>query len=177
MANTERNNVNRWVEGHRNAILIEVSSGVTVRVGDLMFQDNADDLRSNGSSTENNFAYPISYLRIGGTSLELNKDQVKVRFLGVALDDHDGIQSGAANVNLSVATNGKFVFPLKPPKTVSPNDFFGPSGTTVDSDMFDQKIAVTSSITRALGYVAERKVHAQQVEVFIRTSVGRFGTI
>jgi len=178
VANTNRANTNRWVDGirNKNTLLITVASGTTVRIGDLMFQDNTDDLRSDGSSTANNFAYPISYLRISGASLELNKDEVKSRFLGVALGDHDGL-SGRSNVNLSVAIDGKFTFPLKPSRTVSPDDMFGASGTTASSDMFDQKISTTSSVTQALGWIAERKVHAQQVEVFIRTFVGRSGTI
>ena len=136
-----------------------------------MFLDNSDNLRDDGSSTANNYGYPLEYLRISGSSLELNKVQVKSKFLGVAMDDKDGID-GANNLKIPVATFGKFKFDLKPSKTVNVGDMFAPSGTTSASDMYNQKIAKTTDSTKALGYFAECKTHATTVEVFIKTAFG-----
>lgn len=163
--------VNRHIEGDTNVVLVEVLSGVTVETGDLMFLDNSDDLRNNGSSTTNNYVYPLEYLRISGSSLALNKVQVKGRFLGVAMDDKDGI-SNATNLKIPIATSGKFKFDLKPPKTIKVGDMFAPSGTSSASDMYNQKIAKTTDSTNALGYFAEYKTHAIVAEVFIKTAFG-----
>ena len=169
-------NVNRWVEGRRDQILIIVVSGVTVEIGDLMFLDNSDDLRNNGSSTKDNYAYPFSYLRISGASLALNKKQIKDRFLGVAMNDKDGV-SGGANMNIPVATNGKFNFDLKPANTVKIGNYFGPSGTTTGSDILNQKVAKVSDSDLALGYFAEYKVHANSADAWIRTAFSSGGKI
>ena len=175
MSDTNRSSVDRRVEGPFSSLLINVSGGVTVCTGDLMFIDDADNLRNNGSSISSSNGYPISYLR-SGTSIEQNKDALKERFLGVAIDDKDGVSNGGDS-NIPVLTGGKFSFPLKPAKTVNAGDYFGPSGTTTDSDMFDQKVMKTSFVTRALGYFAERKVHALTAEVFLRTKTGSLGLI
>lgn len=167
MADSVRQSKNRWVGWDRNVRLFIVQGGVTVRTGDLMFLDNTDDLRNDGDSTATNFAFPISYLRISGASLQLNKDEVKERFLGVATDDKDGDISSAVNVNIPIASAGKFSFDLKPAKTVNATDYFGPSGTTASSDIFDQKIAKTSRTTDALGYFTERKIQALTADVMI----------
>jgi len=163
--------VNRHIEGDANVILVEVLSGVTVETGDLMFLDNSDDLRNDGSSIANNYGYPLKYLRISGSSLELNKVQVKSRFLGVSMDDKDGIDN-ANNLKIPIATSGKFKFDMKPSKTVKVGDMFAPSGTTSASDMYNQKIAKTTDSTKALGYFAECKTHATTVEVFIKPAFG-----
>ena len=92
------------------------------------------------------------------------------------MDDQDGISNGI-DFKIPIATSGKFVFPLKPAKTINVVDYFGPSGTTTDSDIFDQRIAKVTSSDRALGYFAERKVHAMSAEVFIRTAFSSYGTI
>ena len=169
-------NVNRWIEGARNQILVTVASGVTVEIGDLMFLDNSDDLRNNGSSIADNFIYPLSYLRISGASLTLNKEQVKSRFLGVAMDDKDGIVGGV-DMKIPIATAGKFDFDLKPGNTVHPGEYFGPSGTTTGSDILNQKVAKTSDSDLALGYFAEYKVHANSAYCWIRTAFSNGGTI
>ena len=163
-------NINRWVEGHKNVVLINVVSGVTVEIGDLMFLDNSDNLRNNGSSTNDNYAYPVSYLRVSGASLELNKAEVKERFLGVSLEDkyYEDIPTGVYKI--SVATSGKFNFDLKPGASVSNGDYFGASGTTTGSDMFNQKIAKSTNSANALGYFAEYKVNANSADVWIRTA-------
>ena len=163
-------NNNRWVEGYKNVVLINVASGVTVEIGDLMFLDNSDNLRNNGSSTKDNLAYPLSYLRISGASLELNKAEVKSRFLGVSLEDkyYEDIPKG--EYKISVATTGKFNFDLKPGATVYNNSYFGPSGTTTGSDMFNQKVAKVTNSDLALGYFAEYKVNANSADVWIRTA-------
>jgi len=159
--------VSRYDSGALNRVLITVASGVTVDKGDLMFLDNADNLRSDGSSTASNYAYPFEYLRISGSSLELNKIAVKSKFLGVALDGCDGDDNGAKN--LVIGISGIFVFDLKPPKTVKVGDMFGASGTTIESDLLNQKVAVTTSTTKALGRFTEYKIHAQSAKVQINT--------
>src|SRR3990167_10540983 len=141
-----------------------------------MFLDNSDNLRNDGSSTANNCAYPISYLRISGSSLELNKAQAKSRFLGVAMDDKDGV-SGGADQKLSIATSGQFTYDLKPAKTVHVGNYFGPSGTTSASDMFNQKIAQTTNSDVAMGYFSENKTHAAEAIVTIRTAFGPGGPV
>jgi len=169
-------NVNRWVEGRRSQILITVASGVTVEIGDLMFLDNSNNLRNDGSSTLDNYAYPISYLRISGASLSLNKAEVKGRFLGVAMDDKDGVV-GASNIKIPIATTGKFNLDLKPANTVKIANYFGPSGTTTGSDMLNQKVAKTSDSDLALGYFAVYKVHANLADAWIRTAFSGGGSI
>jgi len=136
----------------------------------LMFLDNNDNLRDNGSSTKDNYAYPFSYLRISGASLELNKSEVKERFLGVSLEDkyYEDIPTG--EFKISVATTGKFNFDLKPGASISNGDYFGPSGTTTGSDMFNQKIAKSTNSLLSLGYFAEYKINANSADVWIRTA-------
>lgn len=163
-------NINRWIEGHKNAILVTVASGVTVEIGDLMFLNNADNLLNDGSSIADYFAYPISYLRTSGASLELNKAEVKERFLGVALDDNYEDDIPITECKVPVAKSGKFEFDLKPGATVHVGDAFGPSGTTTASDMYNQKIAKTTTTALTLGYFAEYKVNANSAEVWLKTA-------
>ena len=170
-------NVNRYVEGRRNVRLVNVASGVTVEIGDLMFLDNSDNLRSNGSSSANYYAYPISYLRISGASLTLNKAEVKARFLGVALDDKTVEYIPSGIFKISIATTGKFNFDLSPGASVNNGSYFGPSGTTTGSDMFNQKVAKTTNSDLALGYFAEYKINANSADVWIRTAFGSGGSI
>lgn len=166
-------NVNRYVgaRAEYGTVLVPVPSGVTVELGDLMFLDNADDLRNNGSSTANHCAYPFEHFRISGASLTLNKAAVVDRFLGVALDDLDGI-SGAPTQRITVATSGKFNFDLKPPKSVRLNHQFGASGTTVASNLYNQKVMAVTGTSFALGTFAEVKVHARNADLFINTIFG-----
>lgn len=169
-------NVNRWIEGERNTVLVGVVSGVTVEMGDLMFLDDADSLRDTGTSTVNYLAYPIAYLRGSGVSLITSKENLKSHFLGVAVSDKDSI-TGGTEVLVSVAKSGKFKFGLKPNKTVHIGEMFSAAGTTVDSIMFNQLIAKTTNSTMALGYITQRKLHAQSVEVFIRSAYGPEGGV
>jgi len=156
-------------------VLIAVPSAVTVEMGDLMFIDNADDLRNNGSSTATNKGWPFEHLRVSGSSLELNKQSACTQFLGVALDDKDGIDGGA-DQNITVAVKGKFNFDLKPPRSVKIYQQFGASGTTTASDLFNQKIAVMDDSNYILGRFAESKTYAQNADVFIQTIFTRSGS-
>ncbi len=126
-------NVQRYIEGSRNTLLINVLSAVTVQTGDLMFIDKINNLRVNGSSTANNYGYPAEYLRTSGSSLEINKETFKTYFLGVALDYKDGIEGGV-DLNIPVATSGKFNFDLKPARSIFTGDMFGVSGTSIDDE-------------------------------------------
>jgi len=164
-------NVNRYIGGKRDSLLITVNASVTVQIGDLMFLDKIDNLRNNGSSTADSTAYPIEHLRISGASLEANKVALKSYFLGVAMDDKDGISNGA-DLNIPIATSGIFEYDLKPGRTVEIGEYFAASGTTVSSNMFNQKVMKTSDETKAIGYFSERKLHANTAEGFIRTSIG-----
>lgn len=162
-------NVNRWVEDDPRVILTTVASAVTVEIGDLMFLDDANNLRNHGSSTANYFAYPIAYLRTSGSSLELNKVELKDHFLGVAMDDKDGITDGS-NMKIPIATSGKFKYGLKPARTVYIGNYVGASGSTTDSPMYNQKILNTTDSTKAIGYFAENKKYALDAELFIHTA-------
>ncbi len=168
-------NVNRYDSGEKQTIYATIASGVTVEMGDLMFLDNSNNLRANGSSTANNYAYPLKYLRISGSSLQLNKEATKARFLGVAMDDVDGIVNETQKI--TIATTGVFSFDLKPPKTVAIGDYFGPSGTTGASDMFNQKGMKTTDIDIAIGRITERKIHALSAKIFIRTAFSSYSSI
>jgi len=169
-------NVNRYVggRGEYTTVLIAVPSAVTVELGDLMFLDNADNLRNNGSSSQTNVGYPFEHLRISGSSLALNKAAAKTRFLGVAMDDKDGV-SGGVTQNITVATSGKFNMDLKPAKSVRLNHQFGASGTTAASDLYNQKVMVVSATSYVLGIFAEAKIHARDADVFIHTIFNRPG--
>lgn len=162
---------NRYVSGKRLTELVSVKGGVTVETGDLMFLDNSDNLRSNGSSSANYFAYPVEYLRTSGASLEANKEALKDHFLGVALDDKDGVEN-YPDLNIPIATTGIYEFDLKPGRTVNNGDLFAAAGTTTASNLINQKIMKTSDSDKALGYFAERKIHATKAKVFIRTAFG-----
>ena len=54
------------------SILLGFKAGVTGELGDMIFLDDADNLRNNGSSTATNFGYPFEYFRLSGASLALN---------------------------------------------------------------------------------------------------------
>jgi hypothetical protein len=164
-------NVNRWIEGNPEVILVTADSGVTVELGDLMFLDSSDGLRNNGASTATNFTYPISYLRGSGSSLELNKALAKAYFLGIAMSDKDGISDGADS-NVSVGTGGKYRLSLKPGHNVRANYMFGASGTTTGSDLYNQYVMYTTEVSKALGYFAEHKDSALTAEAVIRTAFG-----
>jgi len=168
-------NVNRYVSGEKNQVKVTFGSGTTVNVGDLIFYDNADSLRLNGTSTKSNTGFPLEKLRAAGTSLEYNKTLVKSRLLGVALDDKDGGPS-CPTKEISVATSGVFEFDMKPARTVKIGYKASPSGTSENSNMFNQKVMVTQFTNRAIGYFVENKTHALKAKVQIQTPWG-FGTI
>ena len=162
-------NVQRYVEGKRSVILVNTPSAVTVEVGDLMFLNNANNLQSDGSSTADNYAYPISYLRVSGGSLELNKRQVKDRFIGVSMDYKPGIGNSSWDKKMSIAISGKFNFDLKPVKTVYPGFSVGLSGTSSGSNMLNQKVMKTTDDSITIGTFSEQKIHAQSAELEIRS--------
>lgn len=163
-------NVNRHTDWKEiTPILIGVNSGVTVEMGDLMFLDSTNNLRNNGSSTATNYAYPFEYFRLSGSSLTLNKAGIKRYFLGIAMDDVDGENNNFIK-KITVATKGVFNMDLKPPKTIyALEEYFGASGTTSESDLFNQKVMKVSGSSFALGYFAENKIHALKAKVVIRT--------
>ena len=170
-------NVQRWVSGNLNSLWVTVHSGITVELGDLMFLNNQNNLMYDGSSTADNLAYPIEYLRTSGASLELNKHKLKEVFIGVAMDDKDGVGDSGNTKNISIATSGKFKFDLKPAKTVYAGSFFGATGTSSASDLFNQKIMKTSDTTSIIGVFAEYKVHATEAEVYIKSAFKPPGSI
>ena len=167
---------NRHIECDPGIILAPVQGGVTVELGDLMFYDDSENLRNNGDSTATLYAFPIEYFRISGASLTLNKAALKQHFLGVAMDEKDGL-SNSSSRNISIATQGKFSFPLKPARTIAAGEYFGAAGTTTASDLLNQNIMRVTDSSFALGTFAEMKPHAKDAEVFIRTIAGRSSII
>jgi len=163
-------NVNRYIEGQKDSLLLLVNSSVTVEVGDLMFLDDLDGLRDDGSSSADFTAYPISYLRTSGSSLELNIIALKEHFLGVALDDKDGISNGSDMI-LPFATSGKFDYDLKTGRSINVGEMFSASGTTSASNLLNQKIIYTDEVSKALGFFAESKTNARSAEVFIKSKI------
>lgn len=164
--------INRHKDGVIGEVLVPIQGGVTVELGDLMFIDDDANLRNNGSSTATLYAFPFEYFRTSGASLVSNQQGVKDHFIGVAMDDHDG-RSGSPSLNLSVATKGKFSYPLKPARTVAVGDMFGVSGSTSGSDLINQKIKRITDSDFKLGTFAESKVYAREAEVFIHTILNR----
>lgn len=167
MANVQRHSISR-TNLETGAILVTILAGVTVELGDLMFQDSTDNLRNDGSSTKNNFAYPFEHFRISGASLTLNRAGVNDYFLGIALDDVDGENIGV-NKKISVATKGEFNVDLKPAKSVVVGNLFGASGTTSASDLLNQKVMKVTDTDYSLGKFVENKTHALTAKVFIET--------
>lgn len=165
-------NVNRYWGGETNKILVPVLSGVTVEVGDLLFYDDIDGLRKNGNSVATFKAFPMQYMRTSGASLEANKHFIEGRFLGVAMDNKAGDNSGVTK-DLSIATTGIFNFELRPARTVYFGYYAGPSGTTTGSNIDNQKVAITTNAPHSYGYFVERKVHALSARVSIMTKLGR----
>jgi len=153
-----------------NRILVRVQGGTTVEMGDFIFFDDTDGLRLNGTSTKTNTGFPVSYLRPSAT-LETNKGYIEGRFLGVAMEGRDG-QSNGVTVNLSVATKGIFKYPLRPARNVFPGYYAGPSGTTTGSDISSQAVQIATTAAHSYGYFAERKVHALEALVYIKTMLG-----
>ncbi len=169
----------RLIEGDSKAVSIVSPSSVTVCIGDFMFINDTDDLLANGDSVLDNLGYPISYLRVSGGSLELNKRQVKQRFLGVALDYKDGVGVSGHTKLIAVGTDGKYDLDLRPAKTVKLTDFFGPSGTSSGSNMFNQKVMQLESgnTESAFGYFVERKQSARTAEGFIYSIFNPIGFV
>lgn len=165
-------NVNRYVEGDKSVVLITVASAVTVEIGDLMFHDKADGIRLNGLSTSTYQGYPVEYLRYSGSSIEINKAILPDYFLGIALDDKDGISDGS-DVKIPVATAGTFNIDLKPKRTVYVGEMLSASATTTASNLLNQKMAITSESSKAIAYVAESKSNAQDVDIFIRSYMNK----
>ena len=161
---------NRYIDGEKGATLVAVQGGVTVELGDFMFIDSAVNLRNDGNSTATLYAYPLEYFRTSGASLAVNQRSVKNYFIGVAIDDHDG-KSDSPSLNISIATMGKFKYPLRPARTITPSDYFGISGSTSGSDMFNQKIKRVTDSDYALGTFAELQTRAREACVFINTIV------
>ncbi len=159
----------RFFPQRTDSIIVTVDSGVTVTRGDLMFLDNTDNLRNDGDSTATDYAYPFSYHRISGASLALNKASVKDYFLGVAFSDFDGVNNTLKN-NCSIATIGRYVYDLKPAKTVGITDYWGASGTTAASDLSNTLIMKVSDTALALGYFKEVRTHALSAEIDLRTA-------
>ena len=164
-------NVNRHYSGDKNTIQVPFLSGTTVQMGDLIFFDDIDNLRNDGSSSATFTGYPISWLRTSGASLEANKAVVPARFLGVAMSDKDGGPDKPA-VKIAVATTGIFRFNLKPAVTVNTGQLAGPSGTSTGSNMYDQKLMLTTQSAKAIGYFMERKVHTKTALVRLRSPQG-----
>ncbi|HDZ15649.1 hypothetical protein LCGC14_0570280 [marine sediment metagenome] len=164
-------NVNRYVDHEAIPIIVGVASGVTVEQGDMMFLDKDDNLRNDGSSTADNYAYPFEYHRISGSSLTLNKASVKDYFLGVSLDDVDGVNNTIIQ-KVSIGTTGKYNLDMKPAKTIRTGQMFGASGTTTASDLLNQKVMKVTDTSLALGYFAEAKVHALTADVIITSIIG-----
>lgn len=162
---------NRYVNGEKGTVLVPVQGGVTVELGDLMFIDNDINLRNDGSSTATLYAFPLEYFRTTGASLTVNQQSVKSHFIGVALDDKDG-QTGSPFVNIPVATKGEFEFPLKPARSVINGSYFGASGSTSGSDLYNQKIKKVTDSNFSLGIFSELKTHAKSARVFIHTILG-----
>ena len=135
-----------------------------------MFLDSADDLRNDGDSTASNCAYPFEYFRLSGSSLTLNKEGIQDYFLGISLDDVDGIDNDVTN-KITVGTAGKYDFDLKPAKTVYPTNMFGAAGTTSASNLYNQKVMKVTDKDYALGYFTERKKHALTAEAVIRPNI------
>ena len=161
----------RYYKDKTNAVLISVNGAVTVQVGDMMFLDSEDNLRNDGSSTADNTAYPFEYFRISGASLELNRIAVKNYFLGIAMEDKDGEENGPS-INIPIYTSGQYDLDLKPGRSVDVGDMFCASGTTSASNLFNQKVMITSEVSKALGYFTEKKINANNAYGFIRTSIG-----
>lgn len=163
-------NVQRLIrtETHEvKTILLGFASGTTVELGDMIFIDSADNLRNNGDSEATNLGYPFENFRLSGASLALNKKGVKNYFIGIALDDKDG-RTGGSNQNLTVATKGKFFMGLKPNKTVQIGQMYGASGTTLASNLANQKVMKITDEDFALGYFSERKLYAQSALINIQ---------
>lgn len=167
MANVQRHSRNR-TNPETGTILVTVLAGVTVELGDLIFQNSESNLLYDGSSSADYFAYPFEYFRKSGSSLTLNKDGVTDYFLGIAMDDVDGENTGV-NKKITVATEGEFEVDLKPAKTVSVGDLFGASGTTSASNLLNQKVMKVTDDSFSLGRFVERKTHALSALVFIET--------
>jgi hypothetical protein len=169
--------IQRYKDRDKDVILLSVSSGVTVEIGDLMFRDSIDNLRNDGSSTANNRAYPLKYLRVSGASLELNKRQAKNYFVGVSLGCWDGVGDTDYTLNIPIATHGVFSYELKPAKTVDVGNYVSPSGSTSGSDMYNQKVMKTTESLNAIGYFSRGKLYAKNADVIIKTALSRKGKI
>ena len=161
--------VNRWDHGDKNCIGVTVLSGTTVEMGDLMFLDDTDGLREEGSSTADYTAYPVEHLRPTAT-LSSNKGYIETRFLGVAMEGKDGGVNQPEKL-IAIARSGIFEFDMKPARTVKVGYYAGPSGTTSASNFFNQKVMVEEEAnkTHCYGHFVEYKTHAQSALVMIKT--------
>jgi len=151
-----------WGEGLQ--VQVPVYGNVEIEMGDLLFLDRVDGLRSRGTSTATWGAFPLS--KISGTTLTLasNRTLAATYFLGVAAWHSD---SGVTE-ELSVHIDGLFNYPLKGARHVKPLYRVIPCGSGVT--LYNQKVAVDNSSGDYIGTVAEYGTFKSSVE-FVVTSI------
>jgi len=162
--------VNRHVKWPYWPVEVQVRESTEVEKGDLIFLDEVNNLRNNGSSTANHSAYPFSKLSGASGTLANNQYLAAYHFLGVAMEGSYGPSGSEAGVtqNIAVATTGHFSFPLKSPKSFKVASVVMPSGSGVT--LFDQKVMMwESGSTYPLGYVTEGRTRGVSVTLLLRT--------
>lgn len=148
-----------------------VHGNIEISRGDLLFLDKVDGLRGRGSSVADYYIYPFS--KVSGTTLTLasNRTLAKQNFVGVASWHSD---SGVTE-EISIDIQGLFSYPLKHSRhtLIYYNVIPAGSGTT----LYNQRVAVESGTTDAIGKVANSGKFQSSVEMFILPDVFRYGSI
>lgn len=158
--------VNRHVKWPYWPAEVVVRGSTVIEKGDLLFFDEVNGLRNNGSSTANSTAYPFETLGGSTKTLASNQELAADNFLGVALYN----SRAGVTEPLAIATSAHFKFPLKSPRTYRVSEVVMPSGS--GTTLYNQKVEMwASGSTYPLGYSVKGVTRGTSVTFLLRTAV------
>jgi len=148
----------RWRYGETNLVVLPVSSGTAVEIGDLLYLDG-DNVKPASSQSDQ------------GT-LTANQEEFHDHFVGVAMQ----CTSGTATESIRVATSGVFEFECFP-ATFEVGDLIGSAEDGVGAQLEAQTVIDVSGENLAIGRCVKRAPAASdKVLVDIVSTVVRGGT-
>jgi len=140
-----------------------VYGNIEIDKGDLLFLDQEDDIRNNGSSTASRYVYPFSKISGSTGTLASNKTLAKDNFIGVAAWHSD---SGVTE-SIAIYVSGLFNFGLKNARRTKVGYHVVPvgSGTT----LYSQKVGVELSSGNRIGTAGDGGSFRNSIYVRIHT--------
>lgn len=144
---------------------VPIHGNVEIDKGDLIFLDNANGLRTRGSSTRDWYGYPFSKVSGSTLSLSSNRTLAKDHFLGVAAT----YSEPGVTENIGVYITGLFRFNLKNSRLLKLGYYIVPAGSGVT--LYNQKVAISNSTTNKIGVVGKYGTFQAEVEMSIQSRV------